>query len=175
MGTAFRDKLRTWGDRCSNSGETFIVWIPPDAVEGERNSYKEVRRIVVGFASMVQHERIKVRRRFARSGEAMVNMPLRTPYEDVLCRAVQDKRGGWAALFTRTDSSEVDAMYVESEALDCVPPTMLANAPQLALADLSTLAAMPDVELPNADRVSVYHDPHADPADCSLDDMFTTK
>lgn len=143
MATAFREKLEEWALRCDGFGETIIIWLDPAFTGGERESYKEARRIIVAFASMVSARRKKVRKDTERRGTAMVES---TPYENVICRIVKPKiRPGFEVHFIKQESGYLDRLYQEVGPEPDVPEASLILE---ELAQPEPVEPIPSTEIP---------------------------
>lgn len=116
MAGAFRDQLRTWGEQCSMTGKAVKIRLRTDVHGNVRTTYKEARRIVTSFASLRTWERDSVRKYLTATlgspDKASANMPMQTPFENVICRIYTMENGlGHEVHFIRDDDEMLKGMF----------------------------------------------------------------
>lgn len=111
MSTAFRDQLKHWANKAESQQRPVVVWIDPAKHGGMEQAKREARRITVGFGSMVGSERKRIAKL---SAKRMDSMPMKTPYENIVCRSVPAfGRLGYEVHFIPQESGILNDLYQE--------------------------------------------------------------
>lgn len=134
MGTPIRDKLKNWGNRADVMQERVVVKVWFVGSGGRKEARQNATRLTGGFASLRQHERLKVLRRCEIEG---TRPPSVFPFEDVVCYSME-LEDRYEVVFAPRDSGELDRIYEDTNLLGDVL-TAPQEAPKLQLMELEAL------------------------------------
>lgn len=109
MPSSLYGNVQTWAHNAISDGK-YIVWINPAVCGGDVESRKECRRITVTFSTLVAQERGKLERKYMKRGQ-LIDMPVVTPFENVVCKAEPSPLGGFQVVFHCDTHPTIQDMY----------------------------------------------------------------